>query len=99
MANKRIIWSTQASRELKQILEYFNLRNKNIRYSLKLLEEIEYLTNNLSNNELIGRLTSNKITRVIPMKVYLIFYEIHQDHIRIVAFWDNRQDPNKRQKI
>ena len=84
MAYKRIIWSTRASRELKQILEYFNQRNNSSRYSLKLLNEIEYLTSNLSKNELIGRLTSNKITRVIPMKVYLIFYEIRQDTISFI---------------
>jgi len=96
MANKRIIWSSRASRELKQILEYFNHRNKSTRYSLNLLKEVEYITNNLSKNELIGRLTSNKVTRVIPMKVYLIFYEISHDHIQIVSFWDNRQDMNKR---
>lgn len=96
MANKRIIWSAHASRELKQILEYYNQRNKSSRYSLKLLNEIEYITHHLSKNELIGRLTSNKITRVIPMKVYLIFYEIRQDQIHIVSFWDNRQDISKR---
>ena len=99
MVNKRIIWSSRASRELKQILKYFNQRNKSSRYSLKLLNEIEYLTNNLSENELIGRLTTNKITRVIPMKVYLFFYEIRQDQIQIVSFWDNRQDISKRQKL
>lgn len=37
-------------------------------------------------------MTSNKITRVIPMKVYLIFYEINQNRIEVVSFWDNRQD-------
>ncbi|MGE5429189.1 MAG: type II toxin-antitoxin system RelE/ParE family toxin [Methylococcaceae bacterium] len=99
MVKKRIIWSARASRELKQILEYFNQRNKSSRYSLKLLIEIENLTSNLSENEFIGRLTSNKFTRVIPMKAYLIFYEIHQDQIQIVSFWDNRQDISKRQKI
>ncbi|MGF7138543.1 type II toxin-antitoxin system RelE/ParE family toxin [Roseimarinus sediminis] len=99
MADKRIIWSTHASNELKQILEYFNQRNKSTRYSLKLLNEIEELTKSLSKNELIGRLTSNKLTRVIPMKVYLIFYEVHQDHIQIVSFWDNRQDTNRRLEI
>lgn len=99
MANKRITWSAHASSELKQTLEYFNQRNKSTRYSLKLLNEVEYLTNHLSNNELIGRLTSNKITRVIPMKTYLIFYETRQDQIQIVSFWDNRQDISKRLKI
>jgi toxin YoeB len=96
MANKRIIWSTRASIELRQILDYFNQRNKSNRYSIRLLKEIEYLTNQLSKNELIGRLTSNKDIRVISMKVYLIFYEILPDQIQIVSFWDNRQDMNKR---
>ena len=48
MANKRIIWSTRAGRELKNILEYYNQRNHSARYSLKLLTEVEYLTSNLS---------------------------------------------------
>lgn len=92
MADKKIIWSIRASKELKNVLEYFNQRNKSTRYSLKLLNEIESLTRNLSKNESIGRLTSNKFTRVIPMKIYLIFYEINRGNIEIVSFWDNRQD-------
>lgn len=94
MADKKIIWSTRASKELRHILEYFNQRNKSTRYSLKLLNDIENLTRSLSKNESIGRLTSNKFTRVIPMKIYLIFYEINLGNIEIVSFWDNRQDKN-----
>jgi plasmid stabilization system protein ParE len=94
MADKKIIWSTRASKELRHILEYFNQRNKSTRYSLKLLNDIENLTRSLSKNESIGRLTSNKFTRVIPMKIYLIFYEINRGNIEIVSFWDNRQDKN-----
>ncbi|HZL11622.1 MAG TPA: type II toxin-antitoxin system RelE/ParE family toxin [Prolixibacteraceae bacterium] len=92
MADKKIIWSTRASKELRHVLEYFNHRNKSTRYSLNLITEIEDLTRNLSKNESIGRLASNKFTRVIPMKTYLIFYEINRDNIEIVSFWDNRQD-------
>jgi len=46
------------------------------------------LLETLSTNEFIGRLTSNKITRVIPMKVYLIFYQINSNQIEILSFWD-----------
>jgi toxin YoeB len=99
MADKKIIWSTHASNELKQVLEFYNKRNESTRYSLKILNEIEELLRTLSKNELIGRLTSNKFTRVIPMKIYLIFYEVNRDDIEIVSFWDNRQDKNKRLKI
>ena len=99
MANKKIIWSIRSSQELKTILEYFNQRNESNRYSLKLLAEIQYVTTILSKNEFIGRLTSNRITRVIPMKEYLIFYEVFEDHIQIVSFWDNRQSSVRRIKI
>ena len=60
-------------------------------YSLKILSEVEYLLKTLSKSELIGRLASNKLTRVISMKIYLIFYEINCTRIEIVSFWDNRQ--------
>ena len=77
-------------------MEYYIERNGNENYSLKLIDEVEDLLNTLSNSELIGRLTSNKFTRVIPMKVYLVFYEINNNRIDIVSFWDNRQDIERR---
>ncbi|MDP3359826.1 MAG: type II toxin-antitoxin system RelE/ParE family toxin [Lutibacter sp.] len=92
MVRKKIIWSLRAKKELKITLEYFNKRNGSTIYSLKILSEVEDLTKMLSKSEFIGRLTSNKRTRVIPMKDYLIFYEINNDKIEILSFWDNRQD-------
>ncbi len=77
MAKKEIIWSKRAVSELKSILEFYNKRNGNTNYSLTLVNEIEDLLNTLSKSEYIGRLTSNKKTRVIVMKIYLIFYEIN----------------------
>lgn len=92
MAKKEIIWSEIAKLQFTNVLEYQVNRNGNENYSLKLIDEVEELLNTLSKSELIGRLTSNKCTRVIPMKVYLIFYEINRSSIEIVSFWDNRQD-------
>lgn len=96
MVDKKIIWSNHAKNELIKILEFYNERNGSEKYSLKILNEIEELLKTLSKSEFIGRLTSNKITRVIPMKVYLIFYEINENVIEIISFWDNRQDEIKR---
>lgn len=96
MAKKEIIWSDLAKLELSNVLDFYVLRNGNSDYSLKILEEVEDLLETLSANEFIGRLTSNKITRVIPMKIYLIFYEINANQIEILSFWDNRQDIKNR---
>lgn len=82
--------------QLSQVLEFYLLRNGNAEYSLKILGEVEDLLKTLSISENIGRLTENKITRVVSMKVYLLFYEINLDRIEIVSFWDNRQNIKKR---
>ena len=96
MAKKEIIWSELAKLQLQNVLEFYVLRNGNSDYSLKILNEIEDLMQTLSKAELIGRLTSNKFTRVISMKVYLLFYEVHGNRIEIISFWDNRQDIKNR---
>lgn len=98
MAEKSIIWSDRANLEFKEILEYYTKRNGNSEYSLKILLKTEQFLKTLKENEFIGRLTSNKTTRVMVMDVYLIFYEIHQHQIEILSFWDNRQNPKDRIK-
>ncbi len=96
MAEKEIVWSKLAKLQLANVLEFYVNRNGNSNYSLKILSEVEDLLKMLSKAEQIGRLTSNKFTRVISMKVYLIFYEINGNRIEILSFWDNRQDIKNR---
>lgn len=95
MGGKKIIWSDSAKNELHKALEFYIERNGSPNYSLKLLDQTQDLMTTLSKNELIGRLTSNKTTRVIPFKEYLIFYEVKDDCVEIHSFWDNRQDEQK----
>ncbi len=66
MARKQIIWSSLASIELSSILDFYTSRNGSNRYSLKLLDEIEKVISALMNNEHMGRLATNKITRMLP---------------------------------
>ena len=96
MAKKDIIWSKLAKLQLKNILNFYVKRNGNAIYSLKLLSEIQELLETLSEAEQIGRLTSNKVFRVIAFKVYLIFYEINGSKIEIISFWDYRQNVENR---
>lgn len=96
MAKKEIIWSKNALNELQDILDFYNERNGNTNYCSKLLEEIESLLELLSINEMLGRKTTDKNSRVLVKKVYLIFYEIKKDKLEILSFWDNRQNPDYR---
>jgi toxin YoeB len=95
MAFKEIVWSELAKMEFANILDFYLQCNGNANYSLNLLNEVEELMLTLAQNELIGRLTSNKFTRTIPMKYYSVFYEINESRIEIVSFWDNRQNPDR----
>ena len=96
MATKEIVWSALAKIQLENVLKFYVHRNGNSNYSLKIVKEVQDLLETLSKAERIGRLTSNKFTRVISMKVYLLFYELNGNRIEIVSFWDNRQDIENR---
>lgn len=71
---------------------FYNERNGNPEYSFQILDEVEVLTKTLSKSHFIGRISSDKVTRVIPFKVFSLFYEIRLKQIGIMAFWDNRQN-------
>jgi plasmid stabilization system protein ParE len=96
MAPKEIVWSPLAKLQLENVLKFYVHRNGNSNYSLKIVSEVQDLLETLSKAERIRRLTSNKFTRVISMKVYLLFYELNGNRIEIISFWDNRQDLENR---
>jgi len=96
MDQKEVIWSIKAKEELYNILDFYITRNGCPTYSLKLLSDSEDISELLKNNHYLGRLTENRITRVIVKDAYLIFYEIGKDYIEIISYWDNRQDSDAR---
>lgn len=95
MAKKPIVWSARASFELQAILEFYNRRNGNTSYSLKLLNEIEKTLDILSENECIGKTVRDKKIRVLSLKHYSIIYENEDDKIKLHSFWGDRQNPSK----
>lgn len=95
MVVKEIVWSHLAQMQLRQVLEFYTERNGNATFSWKLLDEVDKVMHAISTNQQLGRLTSNKSTRVIILKAYALFYEVHQKRIEIISFWDCRQDPAK----
>ena len=96
MAQKQIIWSKKSEFEFRSILEFYNQRNGNSNYSLKIVDATEKLLKLIQQNNYLGKLSNNKKTRVINLEVFLIFYDIADKQISIVSFWDNRQNPQNR---
>jgi len=99
MAERTVIWSVTASKQLRHILEFWIKRNGSNTFSLKLLDRIE---DNLEQIKKYPKKSPESIfpeVRVAAMNHYSIYYRFTPTSIRIEAFWDNRQDPNQLKKI
>lgn len=95
----RVIWTRTALDQRNSIFEYWNKRNKNRRFSIKLNLAIQERLKNLKSQPEIGKKSVVKGVRVISMRHYSIFYLIEDNSIYIISFWDNRQDPEKLLKL
>jgi toxin YoeB len=96
---KKIIWSLRAHTDRKDILHYWNQRNKSKRYSIKLNKLFKDAIKIVSIYPKIGRPTNLENVRIKIVKDYLIIYEELESEIHILTIWDSRQDPIKLQAI
>jgi plasmid stabilization system protein ParE len=92
---KDIIWSPLAQSQRKSVLEYWINRNKSKSYSIKLNRLIKEAITLISSNPEIGRKTDIPNVRIKIVRDYLIFYEIQDESLHILTFWDSRQNPKK----
>ena len=90
---RKIKWSKESSRDLEDILDYWNNRNKSKNYSRKLYKEIHELVHILALYPHLGVSTNENRLRVKVFRDYKIFYDVHTDFIHILKIWDSRRDP------
>lgn len=95
MAKKSVTWTQTAIRQRRDILKYWNERNHSSTYAEKLVLLIKDRVNFIVENPDAGKLTSHLDTREAAMGNFSIYYKITESTIYIIAFWDNRQDPDK----
>ena len=88
-----IVWSASAINERNAIFHYWNHRNKSTMYSKKLRGLINSAIIEISNMPTIERPTNRPDTRFKVVRDYFIVYRITETVIRIIAFWDCRQNP------
>ncbi len=89
---KKIIWSLNAQKDRRNILQYWNKRNQSNRYSIKLNKLFRDSVKIVSNYPGIGKMTDKENTRIKIVKEYLIIYEDLENEIHILTIWDNRRD-------
>ncbi|MBC7390029.1 MAG: type II toxin-antitoxin system RelE/ParE family toxin [Opitutaceae bacterium] len=93
MAEKSIVWTETARKQRREILKYWTVRNNSVEYARKLIEIIKIRTRNISKYPESGIETDYNGTRTSAIGHFSLYYKIDRSQIIIVAFWDNRQDP------
>lgn len=90
----QIKWTKKALLSLAETLEYWNIHNSSETYSKKLRLEVKKKQLELSENPKIGiKTVFDKIYKIKILKYYSLFFRIEKDTIEILAFWDNRRNP------
>jgi plasmid stabilization system protein ParE len=95
MVARRIVWTSLAKLQLKDIFEYFNFRNKSKSYSFKLNTLIQTELKILLKQPNIGKKTDSINVRGLLIENYYVFYETNENHIIILSVWDTRQNPKR----
>ena len=93
---KEVIWSPDSVRDLDKILDYLAI-NWNTSVSLKFIDLIEVLTDQISNNPQQFPSINRKlnIRKCVITKHNTLFYRNRRKHVEILRIYDNRQDPLK----
>jgi plasmid stabilization system protein ParE len=99
MAKRKIVWTETAAKQRRETLKYWTERNKSTSYAEKLIEITARHLKVISKNPEAFKETEIQNIHESAMGHFSIYYKITQDHIIVVAFWDNRQDPEKLLKV
>ena len=90
---KRIIWSIQARKDRREVLEYWAKRNGNKIYSRRLARKFREVVRYIGEHNYLGIATDDENVRVTVCEHYLLFYEIKKLVIEILTLWDSRRNP------
>ncbi|MDR0927628.1 MAG: type II toxin-antitoxin system RelE/ParE family toxin [Ignavibacteria bacterium] len=90
-----VSWSDDAWEQFTSVLDYWDSRNYSNRYSMTLSDNVLSYIEMILDNPFAGRQSEYGDTRSIAVEHYSIIYKVLPNQIRIVAFWDGRQNPDK----
>ncbi len=88
MAQREIIWTSQAQHEFANILSYFLERNQSNVYSLKLIDLVEHITKTIAKSPHIGLQNKDDSSRTFIFERYSIIYDFDERQISILSIWD-----------
>jgi toxin YoeB len=90
-----VVWSEQAIRNRNKIFAYWNQRNGSNTYSKKLRVFIQLAIAIIQYFPEVGKPTNIPNIRIKIIEHYFLIYQLKERQIRILDFWDSRQNPIK----
>ena len=90
---KIIIWGELAERQYKKSLEYHFQTNGNIDFCKKLNTEINNTLNLICQFNELGIAIPKTNFRSVSVFWYSIVYELNNDFISVLLFWNTRRNP------
>lgn len=92
----QIIWATRAENDYYDTLIYWTKRNKSNSFSNKLITEVDKKLNVILQSPKSGLATNIPGTHKVNfLKYFSIYYQVSEEYIEILSFWDNRRNPEK----
>jgi plasmid stabilization system protein ParE len=99
MAERKIIWTATADKQLQLILDYWLDRNRSAEYPNKILRLVDEYVEQIANRPDSYRLTEHRNNRVCVMGTFSIYFKRINNTVYITSFWDNRQNPKRLKRI
>lgn len=92
----KIVWGYTAEQDYLSTLAYWKSNNQSNRYSLKLMEAVEKTEDYIAQNPFMGVLIAayKGVRKIRIMQHYSLIYSVEENIINIIAFWDNRRNPD-----
>ena len=95
MVRRKVIWTKNAELLFKEILNFYIERNKNVKYSKKLLQKVKSLTKKLAKFPFLGFIIETTNYREIVFDHYSIIYSVSETEIVIKLIWDQSRNPDE----
>ena len=89
---KPLVWSSRAVQDLIHLKEYFDQRNRSTLYSTKLLKAFKASSQFIEKYPTASLPTNDEDVRGFIILHYIIFFQVFEKNILVIAVWDGRKN-------
>ncbi|MBA4304991.1 MAG: plasmid stabilization protein [Sphingobacteriaceae bacterium] len=95
MAKRVVSWTAVAIRQRSAILAYWTKRNGSTQYAKKIIELTGRVLVEVAKQPELYKSIDSKGIHCASVGHFSLYYRFDSLNLIVVAFWDNRQDPNR----